>query len=448
MKNIFLIIALLTSTAFADDPKFRVNLGVSPPLMIDNGGNMTLGGYTSDNTSSTIVSRDASGNFSAGTITASLTGHASLDELAANVAADARAAAVSDAIVNGVLNIAPSQNAVFDALALKYDATNPSSYVDAAGARSATLGSSTYMVGPGRQYSTIQAALTAIGDGASLADLKTPKAVFIAGGVYNEDLTIPRGRIITLYAEGTVILGNGAGTNWSSTVTRNVTATFNNADAFGGDIKPALNIIGMPQSDATSTFVAEAGTFRISGNLVIAGDGLSNTVNLNSVEIDGQLNQTTAGLINLQGYKLLVKGTVNAGTSAVLERCYDCQFDSLLTINAINMMINSEIKAGLTVSTVQSNLPPNGFFNTTITGTFTGPANSARFDDTTNYFFRINGASLGGSATKVLIHDTTVQNISKRIKANMRSRPTRAYVEYRWWSRSRRHSASLSKRCN
>jgi len=34
---------------------------------------------TNANTASTIVARDASGNFSAGTITASLTGHSSLD---------------------------------------------------------------------------------------------------------------------------------------------------------------------------------------------------------------------------------------------------------------------------------------------------------------------------------------------------------------------------------
>jgi hypothetical protein len=149
--------------------------------------------------------------------------------------------------------------------------------------------------------------------------------------------------------------------------------------------------------------------FRISGNLVIAGDGLSNTVNLNGVWIDGQINQTTLGLTNLQAYKTLVGGTVNASNSLVLERCEDCQFNSLVTVNAVNAMINSEVRAGMTVSTIQQNLPPNGFFFTTFTGTFTGPANSLRLDPVSDYFFRINGASLGGSATKVLIHDTVIQ---------------------------------------
>lgn len=49
----------------------------------------------------------------------------------------AKSAAVSDAIVDGVTDVAPSQNAVSDALALKYDASNPDGYVDAAGAAAA-----------------------------------------------------------------------------------------------------------------------------------------------------------------------------------------------------------------------------------------------------------------------------------------------------------------------
>lgn len=51
---------------------------------------------------------------------------------------------VADAINNGITTIAPSQNAVFDALALKYDASNPSSYVDASGARTAAVNDTAY----------------------------------------------------------------------------------------------------------------------------------------------------------------------------------------------------------------------------------------------------------------------------------------------------------------
>jgi len=54
----------------------------------------------------------------------------------------AKSAAVSDAIVNGVIDVAPSQNAVYDALALKYDASNPDNFVDASGAKAAAVSDS------------------------------------------------------------------------------------------------------------------------------------------------------------------------------------------------------------------------------------------------------------------------------------------------------------------
>lgn len=54
-------------------------------------------------------------------------------------AAGARTAVVDDAIIDAVTTRAPSQNAVFDALALKYNASNPANYVDAAGARTAAV---------------------------------------------------------------------------------------------------------------------------------------------------------------------------------------------------------------------------------------------------------------------------------------------------------------------
>ena len=54
-------------------------------------------------------------------------------------AAGAVTAVVSSTITNGVINKSPSEDAVFDALALKYNASNPSSYVDAAGAVTAVV---------------------------------------------------------------------------------------------------------------------------------------------------------------------------------------------------------------------------------------------------------------------------------------------------------------------
>lgn len=340
------------------------------------------------------------------------------------VSADAYAdSKVEDAINDGVTTKAPSENAVFDAMALKQpldsDLTTIAGltpvnddflqYKSGAWANRtpvqarADLKIVEYKVGPGRQYTTIQSALTAIGNAASLADLKLPQVVYIAGGVYDEDLTIPTGRILTLVPEGTVILGNGAGSNWASTNSRNIALTFNNADAFGGDIKPAFNVIPVNPSDTTSTFIAEAGALYVSGNITIAGDGLTHTLNLTSTKVFGTVTKTAAGLTNFQAYRSYFIGALSMATATILERMIDCQFDTLITADGYNAFINCEIKAGMTVTTNYNTLPPSGLFNTTFTGVFTAPAAGVKLDLASDYFFTQNAATLGGAATKVII---------------------------------------------
>ena len=73
-------------------------------------------GVATANTMSTLVARDSSGNFAAGTITAALTGTASGNLTSANIVAT---------ITNGVTTNAPSEDAVFDALALKAPLASP-----------------------------------------------------------------------------------------------------------------------------------------------------------------------------------------------------------------------------------------------------------------------------------------------------------------------------------
>lgn len=258
-------------------------------------------------------------------------------------------------------------------------------------------------VGALRTHKTIQSALTAVGNATTAAQVKEPWTIMIEPGIYDENLTIPQGRIITLYALGTVVLGNGAGANWASTNSRSITFTANNADVFGSDIKPALNIVALPAADPTTTFIAESGAFFISGNLNVAGDGLSHTINLNSVKIAGAVSKTAAGLTNIQGYRWYQIGVVSMATATILERCFECEFDALVTVDGYNAIINSEINAGMTVATNFNTMPPSGFFNTTFFGTFTGPASSLKLDPVSNYYFTQNGATLGGSATKVLL---------------------------------------------
>lgn len=273
-------------------------------------------------------------------------------------------------------------------------------YVDKAGTDSGSCGS---LQSP---CLTIQQALTNIGPTASAADVKKPRTVIISPGAYDESLTIPNGRIISLLGTGTVVLGDGAGTNWNSTVARSITWTVNTADVFGSDIKPSLTIGTIAPADATSTFIAESNNFTISGNLNVTGDGLTNSLNLHGVKIWGALVHTDASLTNWQAYRTLIIGTVTTTGNLVLERCYDCRFNALVSVNAYNMVIDSNFAAGMTVQSIQQNLLPNGMFLTNFAGTFTGPANSLRLDNTSNQYFRANSASLAGGATKVLITDS------------------------------------------
>lgn len=274
-------------------------------------------------------------------------------------------------------------------------------------------GANTYHVGPGRKYTTIQSALTAIGDAASLADNQTPKTVFVDGGVYDEDLVIPGGRLISLIAVGSVVLGDGLGSNWSSTNARSITTNFLNALNFAGNPpRPALVMGAVVPSESTSTFVSQAAGWRVSGALNIAGDGSTHTIVLESTEITGIINKTSTGFTNFLARHSIFKGAVNMATAASLARIDHCQFNALVTVESYNEIINSEVRAGMTVTANVDILPPSGMFNTDFSGVFTGPANSLKIDDTTNYFFEGNGATLGGAATKVLMSLVDVSTLN------------------------------------
>lgn len=262
--------------------------------------------------------------------------------------------------------------------------------------------------------STISQALTNMGAAASAADVKKAQTVMIEGGAYDESLTIPDGRIINLIALGTVVLGDGAGSNWASTTPRNVNFSPTNSGVFSSDIKPALTIGAINPGDATSTFLAEANGFFISGDLQLNGSGVSHTLNLFGVKLAGAMTKTSTGLTNIQAYRSYFVGALNLSAgSTILERIEECQFDALVTVDSYNYILNSEIKAGMTTVTgLVNTLPPNGMYHTTFTGTFTGPASSLKLDLASDFFFRANSASLAGGATKVIVSPVATSAIT------------------------------------
>ena len=90
-----------TSAASGSQSKAATVVSVGGSLAADvHTAELAANAATAANTVSTIVKRDSSGNFAAGTITASLTGHASLDLAAANNLSDVASAATAFANIS------------------------------------------------------------------------------------------------------------------------------------------------------------------------------------------------------------------------------------------------------------------------------------------------------------------------------------------------------------
>lgn len=251
---------------------------------------------------------------------------------------------------------------------------------------------------------SISQALTNMGASADADDVKNAQTVLIEGGAYDESLTIPDGRFVNLIGLGTVILGDAAGANLGSTTPRSIAFNPTNASVFGSALKPSLTIGTINPSEMTSTFVAEANGFYISGDIAIGGDGVTHNVNLHGVKLFGDITKTSLGLTNMIISDSYIVGTIDISSGqGILERVYNSEFDGLITVTQFNHIQNSEIDGGMTVSGVGNFMPPSGMFHVDFAGTFTGVANSARMDLATDYFFRANGASLAGGATKVIL---------------------------------------------
>jgi hypothetical protein len=262
-----------------------------------------------------------------------------------------------------------------------------------------------YAVGPGLPYPTIQSALNAIGPAKSNIDAKRARTVFITAGTYDEDLVLPRGRIINIVCLGSVVLGNNLGSNFGSTNARSITAVYDNADVFSDpNVKPGLTITPLFVGDATSSLVAEASCMFISGNINISGNGVTHNVYLAGVKLAGNLTSSSLGATNLFSYRTLFGGTIT-GVSILIYRAVESEFTGLISVNGYSSFVGCEIKAGMTVTANQNLLPPSGMFHTTCFGTFTTPAGGVKLDASSNYFFKTNGCVLGGSATKVILGD-------------------------------------------
>ncbi len=257
----------------------------------------------------------------------------------------------------------------------------------------------------------------------------TRQVFIVAGGIYDEDINMLRGNTFYIFlAMGPVTLGNALGADFSSTNTRNVTWLNNqaveDADIGGpGTIRRPQLVLGtlVDMGECSSTHTAVACGWDISGNLVLVNPGgpaqaTTAELHLKNVRLRGNLDGTADdGQRNCYIYKARIDGTVNVTRTggALFQVVESTRFNGLVTIGTYCRIMDSDIVAGMTVSTFGNDIPPNGFENTRFTGTFTrAVAGTATFtcDSVTYAHFVSTGASLAGGATMSVRDRATIPN--------------------------------------
>lgn len=249
-------------------------------------------------------------------------------------------------------------------------------------------------------FSSLQDAV----DAAESLGKETRKVIYVsAGSAFDEDITITGG-LMEIMGLGPFTIGNALGTAFSSTTPRSL--TYNDDGALTNGIWPALTIATIMDDETSSTHTAYLNGCMISGDFNFNSGSFSHNLQLRNVKVQGDYIQTGVGGVQTYLRRCLIDNDFTT-SSTILNIADSCQFDKLVNCTQYNRITQCEFRAGMTTGGVIASLPPNGIYNTNFKGVFTGPAGSLLLDAATNYFFNLNSASLGGAATKVLIHDIT-----------------------------------------
>jgi len=255
-------------------------------------------------------------------------------------------------------------------------------------------------------YSTLQAAFTSIPSATNTTDARQVYTVYVPSGTYDEDVTIEiNNKRIIVVCVGSVAVGTLTGTSWGSGGTPRTITVNNNGTATIGGIRSGIAFTSInPNTDGMTTHESYLSKFRISGDLVIQGAiGITSEFYFEG-EVFG--NVTTSGYVgNLNTYvkNSRFRGIFGNSNNLRLQLASRSQFDGLITANNYSLIDSCNILAGITLNSAAQDLDPSGIVDTTITGTFTGPAGSAKLDPYSNYWFITNGATLAGGATKVFL---------------------------------------------
>lgn len=242
---------------------------------------------------------------------------------------------------------------------------------------------------PGNPFQTIQHALDQVGSPTDAATAAEQWSVFVMPGYYDEDLAIPAGRILSITAMGPVVLGDGL----VPTTARDLTYVVDDTKEFGG-VRPVLTINSIDAGEVSSTHVARAGSFFISGDFIrtsVSGVSSHDAVlkgvkvggNYTSVDGGATLGQHSLYVYNSYFDNAIIGNGPTAG-AVYIQRMIDTEVDGDITVNKVGLVRYCEFDGNITVAAGPSgDLPPYGFRGCDFGGngnTFTGPAGSFPID--------------------------------------------------------------------
>lgn len=278
-------------------------------------------------------------------------------------------------------------------------------------------------------FVTIQAAINVAasaavaGWGVSSATGPIRVVILVAGGIYDDELV----------ALGPVTLGNGAGSNFASTNTRNLTwVNCQDDENTGSGAAPqppgnnrrptlVLSTIEGWMGEVSSTHTAYAVGWTISGNLqlvspaVVVDPFTTAELHLAGVKVVGSIVDAgvalygpRAGITNVYAYRCMFQGGAALLSPVNMQVVESTRFQGAFsTGGTYNRIQASNIEASFTIGAFSQDVPPGGFI-TTVFGagiTFTGPAGSLVLDAYSNWSFKTGGCLLGGAASKVIRGD-------------------------------------------
>lgn len=279
---------------------------------------------------------------------------------------------------------------------------------------STTIESSQQTGSIGKPFSTIQSAINAVPSATDSFSMQQVYQIIITSGIYDESLTIDgSGKRIALIALGPVSLGLMNGSGWvptSTDVRRSINWVLNGND-FQSGINNALLIASISPVGGGSINQGYLNKFRISGDINVTNASSQRADLMVNAEIFGNLHTDIQGTTEVYLYSSRIHGVFSGLPNTLLQEAEDTQFDERVSVNAYSNISGCHFEDGMTVTSASNaGLRPDGFQETSFSGTFTGPAQSLRLDLYTNYWFDPNGgnaASLAGGATKQLLYSLT-----------------------------------------